>query len=174
MIISETSRLFLCRPTQENFLVIENLWRDEKVRQFLGGIVSDDVIKNKIVELQNHWNLYNFGLCIVFEKISKQIIGLCGLHHSEDGIELSYMFFSQFWGKGFASEAAIASLDYGFHILKIDKIIAITQKANIRSGQLLNKIGMKCIHSFERFGATQCLFALNSNRLMIGDDKGYI
>ncbi len=54
-----TLRLFLYRPTSESLLTIEELWRDTKVRQFLGGIVDNDVIKKKIVELQNHWDLHN-------------------------------------------------------------------------------------------------------------------
>ena len=99
---------------------------------------------------------------MVFEKISKEIIGLCGLHHSEDGIELSYMIFPQFWKKGFAREAVKASIDYGFNIQKLNKIIAITQAANIKSCQLLKIIGMKHIKDFERFNATQSLFEMEN------------
>ncbi len=156
----ETLRLLLRRPTNDDMLIIENLWRDEKARQFLGGIISDDLIKQKVVELQNHWNLYQFGQCVVFNKIAQKIIGLCGLHHSEDGIEISYMFFSEFWKKGFAREALAACIDYGFNILKLKKIIAITQEANIKSCQLLQIIGMEHIGNFERFNAHQYLFAI--------------
>lgn len=158
----ETSRLSLCRPTSEDFSVLTDLWRSEKVREFLGGTVSDDVIQQKMVALENHWNIYQFGQWVVFEKRFNQIIGICGLHHSDDGIELSYMFFPKFWGKGFAREAVLASLDYGFNLLKIETVIAITQAANIKSSTLLNKIGMKHIKNFECFNATQCLFELKS------------
>ncbi len=158
----ETPRLLLSRPTNDDMLIIENLWRDEKVRQFLGGIISDDLIKQKVVELQNHWDLYQFGRCVVFDKIAKKIIGLCGLHHSEDGMELSYLFFPKFWGKGFAREAAAACIDYGFNTLKLNKIVAITQKANIKSCQLLQMIGMEYIKNFERFNTCQCLFTIDN------------
>ncbi len=43
----ETPRLLLRRPTND-MLIAENLWRDEKVREFLGGIISDDLIKQKV------------------------------------------------------------------------------------------------------------------------------
>jgi ribosomal-protein-alanine N-acetyltransferase len=143
----ETPCLLLRRPINDDMLIAENLWRDEKVRQFLGGIISDDLIKQKVVELQNHWDLYQFGLCVVFDKSAKKITGLCGLHHSKDRIELSYMFFSEFWGKGFAREAATACIDYGFNTLKFNKIIAITQEANIKSCQLLLRFSFskKCM-----------------------------
>ena len=167
----ETPRLLLCPPINKDMLTIENLWRDEKVRQFLGGVITDDLIKKKVVELQSHWDLYQFGQCIVFEKISKEIIGLCGLHHTEDGIELSYMFFSEFWKKGFAREAAAACVDYGFNTLKLTKIIAITQEANIKSCQLLHRIGMVHIRNFERFNANQCLFTIDNKQACISIER---
>ena len=167
----ETSRLLLRRPTNDDMLIAESLWRDEKVREFLGGIISDDLIKQKVVELQNHWDLYQFGQCVVFDKSAKKIIGLCGLDHSEDGIELCYMFFSEFWGKGFAREAATSCIDYGFNTLKFNKIIAITQEANIKSCQLLQMIGMEHIKSFERFNAQQFLFTIHNKQLCISIDR---
>jgi len=159
----ETTRLSLCRPTPQDILTLENLWRDEKTREFLGGIVADDIISQRILEFNHHWEVHKFGQCTVFEKSSKKIIGLCGLHVSDDGVEISYMFFPQFWGNGFAREAALASVDYGVNKLKIETIIAITQAANLKSCKLLTKIGMKHINSFERFNATQCLFELTPN-----------
>lgn len=167
----QTPRLLLRRPTNDDMLIIENLWRDGKVRKHLGGIISDNLIKKKIIELQNHWDLYQFGQCAVFDKIAKKIIGLCGLHHSEDGIELSYMFFPEFWKKGFAREAATACIDYGFNRLKLNKIIAITQEANIKSCQLLRMIGMEHIENFERFNAQQCLFTIFNKHTSISIER---
>ena len=170
----ETPRLLLYRPTNDDMLILENLWRDERVRKFLGGIISDDRIKQKVVELQNHWDQYQFGRCAVFDKVAKKIIGLCGLHHSEDfkdGIELSYIFFPEFWKKGFAREAAKACIDYGFHTLKLKQIIAITQKANIKSRQLLQTIGMEYIRSFELFNAQQCMYTIDNKLSCISIDK---
>ncbi len=96
----ETPRLLLRRPINDDMLIAENLWRDEKVREFLGGIISDDLIKQKVVELQNHWDFYQFGLCIVFDKSAKKITGLCGLHHSKDGCvgRLNGAKAYEYWG----------------------------------------------------------------------------
>ena len=66
----ETSRLSLCRPSSQDISTLENLWRDEQVREFLGGVVSDDIIQQKMVDLQNHWDLHQFGQRAVFEKCS--------------------------------------------------------------------------------------------------------
>ena len=160
----ETPRLMLCRPTNDDVLLLENLWRNGKVRQFLGGTLSDSlIIKQKLTEMLKHWDSHQFGQCVVFDRISKEILGLCGLHHSEDGVELTYMFFPEFWGKGFAREAATACLSFGFNTIKIKTIIAITQKENAPSCKLLLSIGMKLIKNFERFNALQCLFRIQQH-----------
>lgn len=162
----ETTHLFLRRPTPEDALILKGLWQDEKIREFLGGVLLDDIITEKIAALQNHWDRYGFGLYSTWKKASQRLIGLCGLHHTEDGLELSYLFFPENWGQGLAREAARASLNYGFTILKQDSIISITQKANLRSCRLLEAIGMKYIHKFERFNALQCLYRLHQGEYL--------
>lgn len=102
----ETGRLLLTRPQHEEDKELGGLWRDEQVRQYLGGVVSEDTVEKKLLGLQIHWQQAGFGQWTVYEKATGQIAGLCGLHHSEEGIELSYMFYPAFWKKGFATEAA--------------------------------------------------------------------
>ncbi|HAU0262644.1 TPA: GNAT family N-acetyltransferase [Legionella pneumophila] len=161
--IVDTMHLQVRRPTAADTLLLRALWQDKQVRQFLGGVISNNLIDEKIVSLQRHWDQYGFGQCSVIEKKQKQVIGICGLHHSEDGIELSYMFFPASWGKGLAKEAACASLDYGFIQLNLDKIIAITQEANKNSCFLLESIGMRAINKFRRFDAVQLLYEIAKN-----------
>ena len=156
----ETERCLLRRPTADDALILIDLWRDDKIRQFLGGVISKKKSDEKIHSLQEHWSQYGFGQWSVLDMNSNQVIGLCGLHHSNDGIELSYMFFPLSWGKGLAREATSASIEYGFNNLKLEKIIGITQEANTRSRNLLEKIGMKHINSFRRFEANQCLYEI--------------
>src|SRR5258708_22948561 len=126
----EATHLRLLRPTAVDALILRNLWRNERVRQFLGGVISEEVIEGKIASLQQHWDKHGFGQWTIYEKDSGQIIGLCGLHHSDEGIEISYMFFPAFWGRGRATEAASTSLNHGFRLLGFDRIVAITQEAN--------------------------------------------
>ncbi len=164
MKVIETLHLLLRRPTEVDTLILGNLWRDELVRAFLGGILSDDIITEKIITLQSHWNKHRFGLWAVLNKSNKEVIGLCGPHYSDEGIiEISYMFFPQVWGRGFAKEAVITSIDYVFKILNFDVIIAITQEANLKSCHLLEKIGMQHINNFERYNAIQRTYRMTHN-----------
>jgi [ribosomal protein S5]-alanine N-acetyltransferase len=156
----KTNRLSLHRPTIEDATILQRLWKDEKVREYLGGTLPQQVIEDKIAALQNHWDHYGFGLCSVRIDTSESLIGLCGIHYTEDGLELSYLFFPEYWGQGLAREAAAACLNYGYAVLKHDLIISITQEENARSRHLLESIGMKCTHTFSRYDATQCLYKL--------------
>lgn len=161
--VIETERLQFHKPTAADTIPLRNLWQDKQVRQFLGGVVSNELIDEKIVSLQKHWDQYGFGLCSVIDKMHQQFIGVCGLHHSEDGIELSYMFFPTSWGKGLAKEATLSSLNYGFNNLNLVKIIAITQEANKNSCRLLENIGMQTIAKFNRYDAVQILYEITKN-----------
>lgn len=158
MFVIETTRLQLRKPSWQDMRVLRDLWKNENVRQYLGGVISDEEIDEKIMLLLEHWNTYGFGQCAVYDKNQSMMIGLCGLSHSVDGIELSYMFFPSSWGKGLAKEAACVIIANGFADFKFDKIISITQKANHRSCHLLNAIGMHCVDTFNRFNAVQCLY----------------
>jgi len=164
----ETTHLHLRQPVTEDFTILSKLWRNKKVRQFLGGVISDEVIEAKVISVQDHWNQHGFGQFTIYHKITKLIVGICGLHYSEAGIEISYMLFPEFWGKGLATEATLASLYYGFSYRKLQKIIAITQEANWSSCRLLEKIGMLYIETLERFGAKQRLYVLNSSEWLAG------
>ena len=156
----ETARLFLCPPSDSNIIKLENLWRSAEVRKYLGGVLHRDAARKKTAELQRHWYSYGFGQWMILKRTSLEVIGVCGLHYSEDGLELSYMFYPQFWRQGFAQEAANASISHGFETLEEQKIISITQKVNASSMRLLENIGMIHVNDFYRFDALQCLFEI--------------
>ena len=48
----------------------------------------------------------------------------------------------QYWDLGYASEAAAAALRFGFEELRLDEIVAVTVPANIRSQQVMRRLGM--------------------------------
>ena len=56
----ETMRLQLRRPTSADIIILRDLWRNEQVRRYLGGVVSEEVIEGKIASLQRHWDDHGF------------------------------------------------------------------------------------------------------------------
>lgn len=153
-----TKRLTLIPPTDTDWFALRDLWRDAMARRYLGGVFTEDKITQKIISLKQHWIEHQFGHFAVYETSSNKLLGLCGLTHSDDGVELSYKYFPTYWGNGYALEAAKAMLQYGFDELKLEFIVAITQDKNEKSWKMLEKLEMKLIDSVVRFEETQRIY----------------
>ncbi|GHO89952.1 GNAT family N-acetyltransferase [Dictyobacter formicarum] len=74
----ETNRLLLTRPQREEDKDLGGLWRDERVRQYLGGVISEYIVEKKLQWVQTHWKQEGFGQWTVYEKATEQVAGLCG------------------------------------------------------------------------------------------------
>jgi len=74
--------------------------------------------------------------------------GLCPLALKGPEIEVGYHFAPAHWGKGYATEAARACVDYAFETLHLDRLVAVTHPDNTPSARVLEKCG------FTRCGAT--------------------
>lgn len=167
----ETSQLNLSRPIPEDYQLLCELWRNKRVRQFLGGTVVDEEINERLISIQKHWDQYNFGLFTVRDKNSEKVTGICGLYYSENDFELSYMFFPEHWGKGIAAEATLACVYYGFEILKLEEILAITQEANQNSWKLLEKLGMYHTNTISKFNSIQRVYKLTKQGFLLKPDN---
>lgn len=108
--------------------------------------VTDQYLKNKI------------GRWIMLEKATGKFMGWTGLkiedmemngHH--DFYDVGYRMLPEFWGKGYATESAIASVKYGFEELKLEKINAAAHSENIGSRRVLQKAGFKELETFPIF-----------------------
>ena len=82
-----------------------------------------------------------------------------GLDHNDLGLELSYQLFSDWWGKGFATEAVTAVLRVASDRSAL-RVVAITQHGNQRSRDLLTRLRFVEQGEFEEFGERQVLYAL--------------
>jgi RimJ/RimL family protein N-acetyltransferase len=86
-----------------------------------------------------------FGLYQVRLTISDEPIGLCGLLKRETlaDVDLGFAFFPEFWGNGYAGEAAAVVLSYARDRLGLARIVAITALNNDPSRRVLEKLGFE-------------------------------
>jgi RimJ/RimL family protein N-acetyltransferase len=84
----------------------------------------------------------------VLLKETGELIGFCGFKKAYDRIDLGWRYARWAWGNGYATEAAVAVLDYGINSLKLSGIVAESAVENISSVRVIEKIGMQ----FEAFG----------------------
>ena len=87
--------------------------------------------------------LHGHGLMRVEVRETGQPIGMCGLlrRKPDQDPDLGYALLPEAWGRGYASEAASAILEYGSRILGFPRILALVAPGNARSIQLLQKLG---------------------------------
>ena len=73
-----------------------------------------------------------------------QYMGSCGLMPLADGtgVECYYVLLRGYWGRGFASEATNALIDYAFKELRIDRIVALVRPENHHSQRVAERLGM--------------------------------
>jgi RimJ/RimL family protein N-acetyltransferase len=90
-----------------------------------------------------HWALRGYGMWAVEEKASGAFIGRIGLWEPEGwpGTEVGWMLGRAWWGRGYATEAARASLDWGFEQLPVDEVVSLIQPDNAASIAVAEKLG---------------------------------
>ncbi len=87
---------------------------------------------------------YGFSCWAVDLKATGELIGWCGLNHlpETDEDEVAYLLSQAHHGRGYATEAARASLDFGFDTIGLPRIIALVHPENIASWRVIEKSGM--------------------------------
>ncbi len=84
-----------------------------------------------------------FGLYQVCLKVNGEPVGLCGLlkRDSLDDVDLGFALLPEFWGQGYAREAAAAVMAYGRRELGLSRILAIIARTNDASRRVLERLG---------------------------------
>lgn len=88
------------------------------------------------------------GRCVRLGIIVRESAALCGgvglqIESDHRRAELGYWIGLPYWGQGYATEAAFAVVQYGFEALALQRIFASHVTANVASGKVLQKIGMR-------------------------------
>ncbi len=151
----ETERLFLRPMNESDAEAVFAMRSDENVMRFIRPPqIRKSEAKDWIQLISSRWETEKLGFCAVVEKASNKFIGWCGLWRLKetDEIEVGYALFKEFWGKGFASEAAGAFLEYGFGELNLEKIVAVAEPQNQASQDVMKRLGMIYDYTDEFYG----------------------
>ena len=95
-----------------------------------------------------------FGRWACVLKETQTVIGFCGLKYLPelDAVDIGYRFLPQYWGRGLATEACTASLEFGFDVLGLEEIIGLVVPANAASIRVLEKCRMRLDGEIETDG----------------------
>jgi len=143
----ETERLLLRKVTLDDKEELFKLHSDPEVQKYTGEpvVTTIEEIEKSILSRISDYEKYGFGRLAVIHKTTNNLIGWAGLAYLPefDKVDLGYRFKKEFWGKGYATEASRAILDYGFNRLDLNLIIAIAIVEHTNSINVMKKIGMK-------------------------------
>jgi RimJ/RimL family protein N-acetyltransferase len=120
---------------------------DPEVRRYLGPLLTFEQSCASVLNFQDKLDRYGFGLWAVEVQESGEFIGFTGLDTVDDempftGVEVGWRLARRAWGHGYATEAALAALHYGFETMELSEIVAVTVPANLRSQAVMRRIGM--------------------------------
>ena len=112
----------------------------------------------------DHQDQFGYGLFCVLLKETSELIGDCGLEQMEDqgAAELGYDFRSQFWNRGYATEAACAVRDYAFNNLHLPRLISLIRVGNLASRRVAEKVGMNLAEEITRYGIQYWKYSLEN------------
>ncbi|MEY9966969.1 RimJ/RimL family protein N-acetyltransferase [Streptacidiphilus sp. MAP12-16] len=118
---------------------------DPQVRQYLGPLLTFEQASAWVLNFQDDLDRNGFGFWAVEVRASGEFIGFTGLGTVEmpfTGIELAWRLARPAWGHGYATEAARAALQYGFDMVGLPEILAVTMAENLRSQAVMRRIAM--------------------------------
>lgn len=101
-----------------------------------------------IERIEGSFETEGFGLWVLERRDTGEFIGFTGLLRTTLGppvereVEVGWRLARSAWGHGYASEAARASLAYGFETVGLDYIMSLTATINVRSQAVMKRIGL--------------------------------
>ncbi|MEU9086063.1 GNAT family N-acetyltransferase [Streptomyces sp. NPDC048357] len=120
---------------------------DPEVREHLGDLLTREQSDVSVARFQAEFDQRGYGWLAVEVRATGEFIGFAGLDRVDDGmpfsgVEIGWRLARSAWGRGYASEAALAVLAHGFGTLGLPEILAVTTATNVRSQAVMRRIGM--------------------------------
>ncbi len=144
--ILETERLHLRTFAESDLEALAKINSDPEVVKYISNAVPipREQTEARLKFYIAHQKQHGFGMKALINKQDQSLIGFCGLQFLENTkeVEVGYRLAKAFWGKGLATEAAKACLNYGFTKLNLLEIVAVVHPENIASRKVIEKIGL--------------------------------
>ncbi|MEU6444457.1 GNAT family N-acetyltransferase [Streptomyces sp. NPDC047046] len=145
-----TARLVLRAAEARDRTTFVDLFSSEEVGTYKGGARPRAELEGAMPEVPGQ----RPGFFVV--TVADGMIGAVTLDRREDGAtELGYLFLPRAWGRGYASEACAAALDWCALARPGDPVVVTIQTANARSMRLAARLGFTEVERFHEWGAEQ-------------------
>lgn len=121
---------------------------DPEVMEFFPSTLSSEESDAMIDRFEDEYSRQSFCPWAVEEQETAKFIGFVGLHEIPEylsfapAVEVGWRLAREFWGRGYATEAAAASLTFAYGQLLVDEVVSMTSCLNQRSRRVMERLGM--------------------------------
>lgn len=143
-----TARLLLRPWTDADFEPFAAMSADPAVMEHFPSTLDRAASDNVASILKSDLEIMGYGFWAIEVPGEASFAGFAGIRpvtfdaHFVPAVEIGWRLAHEHWGKGYASEAARAALDYGFGSLGLPEIVSFTTATNTRSQAVMRRIGM--------------------------------
>jgi RimJ/RimL family protein N-acetyltransferase len=134
----------------------EHVFADADVMRYLPrrDLTPSERAERTIAVFGEHWSQRGYGVWAVTDKITGQFSGHCGLNFVPEAgeVEVLYALRKDRWGQGFATEAARASVRFGFEQADLARLIALAVPGSLASRRVLEHLGFAFEKGAQHFG----------------------
>lgn len=151
-IFAETDRILLREIVMDDAVAIFEMDADPEVHRYLGNspIESMDEAVAYILFVRKQYEELGIGRWAIVDRENGEFLGWGGMKFRTDKVngyqnyyDVGYRLLRKHWGKGYATESARASIDYGFSRMEMPSIYAMAHVENLASIHALQKSGLK-------------------------------
>ena len=163
----ETPSLRLTRPSWAELTDYARMAADPAVMNTLGGVRSLEESRAILGRHIDHWCRFGFGYYTARDRAGGRFAGRGGLRHvhieGRDEVEIGYGFLATYWGRGLATELAIACARVGFEVLGRPDLVCFTLPTNRASRRVMEKVGFRFERDATYAGLPHVLYRLTAD-----------
>jgi RimJ/RimL family protein N-acetyltransferase len=158
----KTERLRLRALRLDDLDAYARMYADPDVMRFLeNGVPLDRAAAFRSMALHlGHWQLRGYGQWALEERASGMFVGRAGLWQPEGwpGLEVGWILERGSWGRGYATEAGQAAIDYAFAVLQVNEVISLIRPDNRASIRVAERVGQSYQRQFQLLGSDACVY----------------
>jgi RimJ/RimL family protein N-acetyltransferase len=138
-----TPRLILRPPVLDDLDAFAEMMTDEETARFIGGVMPRAMCWRALMTLIGAWHSMGFAMFSVIERSTGRWVGRLGPWQPEGwpGTEVGWALARDSWGKGYATEGAIAATDWAFDHLGWSEVIHSIAPDNVASQPVARRLG---------------------------------
>jgi ribosomal-protein-alanine N-acetyltransferase len=163
----QTANLTLSPLEPGDAITLFHIYQSEGVLRYFPnpGTLTLEKLERFVTAQQAHWARHGYGNWGLHLADRQEIIGWAGLQYLPelDQTEVGFLLDRPFWGKGFATEAAAASLRFGFEQCHLEQIIALVHPDNLASRRVIAKCGLAYVDTLHLWGIDLMRFQTGSS-----------